>query len=160
MGSEMCIRDRTWRAGEFFARVVLLAFAGAIVGATAFYSASVFEIDLARITVADFTAKQTESLVYNYVGKLPGFVLCFSALFALTRLGRHTDPLRRTRMSVMNVILSFMVGVIGSHLLNLPLTMVGTVAVVVSVSVQLASPWLHPDQFQAIAGSPADQVEV
>ena len=150
----------TWRPGEFFARVVLLGVAGAIVGATAFYSASVFEIDLARITVADFAVKRTESWVYNYVGKLPAFVLCFSALFALTRLGRHTDPLRRTRMSVMNVILSFMVGVVGSHLLNLPLTMVGTVAVVVSVSVQLASPWLHPDQFQTIAGSPADQVEV
>ena len=149
-----------WRPGEFVARILMLAFAGAIVGAVAFYSASVFEIDLARITVADFAVKQTEAWVYNYVGKLPAFVLCFSALFALTRLGRHTDPLRRTRMSVMNVILSFMVGVVGSHLLNLPLTMVCTFAVVVSVSVQLASPWLHPDQFQAIAGSPADQVEV
>ena len=63
-------------------------------------------------------------------------------------------------MSVMNVILSFMVGVVGSHLLNLPLTMVCTFAVVVSVSVQLASPWLHPDQFQTIVGWPADQVEV
>ena len=150
----------TWRPGEFLARAVVLALVGAMVGAVAFYTASVFEIDLARITVADFAAKQTESLVYSYVGKLPAFVLCFSALFALTRLGRHTDPLRRTRMSVMNVILSFMVGVVGSHLLNLPLTVVGTFAVVVSVSVQLASPWLHPDQFQTIVGSPADQVEV
>jgi len=99
-------------------------------------------------------------LVYRYVGKLPAFVLCFSTLFSLTRLGRHTDPLRRTRLSVMNVILSFIVGIFGSHLLNLPLTVVCTFAVVVSVSVQLVSPWLHPDQFQAIVGSPADQVEV
>ena len=150
----------TWRPGEFLPRTAVLAFAGAIVGAIAFYSASVFEIDLARITVADFAVKQTESLVYNYVGKLPAFALCFSALFALTRIGRYSDPLRRTRLSVMNVILSFVVGIVGSHLLNLPLTMVCTLAVVVSVSVQLASPWLHPDQFQTIVGSPADQVEV
>ena len=149
-----------WRPREFVARTLLLALAGAIVGAVAFYSASVFEIDLARITVADFAVKQTESLVYNYVGKLPAFALCFSALFALTRIGRYSDPLRRTRLSVMNVILSFVVGIVGSHLLNLPLTMVCTLAVVVSVSVQLASPWLHPDQFQTIVGSPADQVEV
>ena len=148
----------TWKPGEFLPRSLMLAFAGAIVGATAFYSASVFEIDLARITVADFSAKQTESLVYRYVGKLPGFVLCFSALFALTLLGRYTDPLRRTRLSVMNVILSLMVGIVGSHLLNLPLTVVCMFAVVMSVSVQLASPWLHPDQIQAIGGSPADQV--
>ena len=150
----------TWRSGEFKARVLVLASAGAIVGAVAFYSASIFEIDLARITIADFSAKQTESLVYRYVGKLPAFALCFSALFALTRIGRHTDPLRRTRMSVMNVILSFMVAVVGSHLLNLPLTVVCTFAVVVSLSVQLASPWLHPDQFRSIVDSPADQVEV
>lgn len=150
----------TWRQPEFLARSAALAFAGAAVGAFAFYSASVFEIDLARITVADFAVKQTEALVCRYVGKLPAFAICFAALFALIRLGRHTDPLRRTRMSVMNVIMSFMVGIVGSHLLNLPLTVMCTFAVVVSVSVQLASPWLHPDQFEMIVGESADQVEV
>ena len=54
-----------WRPREFVARTLLLALAGAIVGAVAFYSASVFEIDLARITVADFAVKQTDCLLYT-----------------------------------------------------------------------------------------------
>ena len=149
----------TWRPAELWRRVLSLIFAGAAVGALAFYTASTFEIDLVRIAVADFSAKQTESLVYNGIPKLPAFVICFAALFFLTQLGRYTDPLRRTRMSVMNVILSCIVGIVGSQLLNLPLTAVCSFAIVISISIQLASPWLHPDQFQTIVGLPTDTVE-
>ena len=149
----------TWQPSEFWGRILTLGFTGAATGAIAFYTASTFEIDLTRITITDFAAKQTESLVYDRVAKLPAFVLCFSALFALTPIGRHTDPLRRTRMSVMNVILSFIVGIVGSHLLNLPLTVVCTFAVVVSISVQLASPWLHSSKFQSTVNPPTNQVE-
>jgi len=139
--------------------VITLAFTGAAVGALAFYTATTFEIDLARIAISDFAAKQTESLVYTGIAKLPAFVLCFATLFTLTLLGRYTDPLRRTRMSVMNIILSCIVGIIGSQLLNLPLTAVCSFAIVTSISIQLAAPWLHPDSFQAIAGSPTEKAE-
>ena len=149
----------TWKRRELWKRVLTLGFAGAAVGALAFYTASTFEIDLSRIAAADFAAKQTESLVYSGIAKLPGFVLCFAALFLLTQLGRYTDPLRRTRMSVMNVILSCIVGIVGSQLMNLPLTAVVSFAIVISISIQLASPWLHPDQFETIAGLPTKQVE-
>ena len=149
----------TWKQAEFRTRVLSLCIIGAAVGALAFYTASSFEIDLARIAVADFSAKQTESLVYTGVAKLPAFVICFAALFFLTQLGRYTDPLRRTRMSVMNVILSCIVGIVGSQLLNLPLTPVCSFAIVISISIQLASPWLHPDHFKTIVGSPADAAE-
>ena len=148
-----------WKPAELWRRALSLGVAGAAVGALAFYTASTFEIDLARISIADFSAKQTESLVYTGVAKLPAFVLCFAALFSLTQFGRYTDPLRRTRMSVMNIILSCIVGIIGSHLLNLPLTPVCSFAIVISISIQLASPWLHPDQYQAIVGVPTDMAE-
>ena len=148
-----------WKPAEFWSRLLTLTFTGAVTGAFAFYTASTFEIDLAQVTATDFAAKQTESLVYHRFAKLPAFVLCFSALLALMPLGRHTDPLRRTRMSVMNVILSFIVAIVGCHLLNLPLTVVCTLAVVMSISVQLASPWLHSGQFQSIVDSSTSQVE-
>ena len=146
----------TWKPGEFKTRAISLGLTGAAVGALAFYTASTFEIDLARIAIADFSAKQTQSLVYTGVAKLPAFVICFAILFFLTQLGRYTDPLRRTRMSVMNIILSCIVGIVGSQLLNLPLTAVCSFAIVVSTSIQLASPWLHPDQFQTVAGLPSE----
>ena len=149
----------TWKPAEGWTRALSLGFAGGVVGALAFYSANTFEIDLARIAIADFSAKQTESLVYTGLAKLPAFVLCFAALFFLTQLGRYTDPLRRTRMSVMNIILSCIVGIVGSQLLNLPLTPVCSFAIVISISIQLASPWLHPDQFQTIVGSPTETAE-
>ena len=149
----------TWKPAELRSRLLSLGIVGAAVGALAFYTASTFEIDLARIAIADFSAKQTESLVYTGVAKLPAFVLCFAALLFLTQLGRYTDPLRRTRMSVMNVILSCIVGIVGSQLLNLPLTAVCSFAIVISISIQLASPWLHPDHFQTIAGMPTDAAE-
>ena len=149
----------TWKPADFWIRALSLIFAGAAVGALAFYTASTFEIDLARITIADFSAKRTETLVYNGVAKLPAFVICFAALFYLTQFGRYTDPLRRTRLSVMNVILSCIVGIVGSHLLNLPLTAVCMFAVVISISIQLASPWLHPDHYNAIVGLPTNQAE-
>ena len=148
----------SWKPTEFWTQAVSLVVTGAAVGALAFYTASTFEIDLARVAIADFSAKQTEALVYTGVAKLPAFVLCFAALFSLTLLGRYTDPLRRTRMSVMNVILSCIVGIIGSQLLNLPLTPVCSFAIVVSISIQLASPWLHPDQFPTVIGLPNDAV--
>ena len=149
----------TWKPAEFRTRGMALIIAGAAVGAVAFYTASTFEIDLARITIADFSAKQTESLVYTGVAKLPAFVICFAALFFLTQLGRYTDPLRRTRMSVMNIILSCIVGIVGSQLLNLPLTAVCSFAIVISISIQIASPWLHPDHFQSIASPTTDAAE-
>ena len=149
----------TWKPAEGWTRGISLGFAGAAVGALAFYSANTFDIDLARVAIADFAAKQTGSLVYTGVAKLPAFVLCFAALFLLTQFGRYTDPLRRTRMSVMNIILSCIVGIVGSQLLNLPLTAVCSFAIVVSISIQLASPWLHPDQFQTIVGLPTDPAE-
>ena len=148
----------TWKPTEFWTRLFSLTFVGACLGAIAFYTASVFEINLTGIAVADFAAKQTESLVYSGIAKLPAFVLCFAALFSLTQLGRHADPLRRTRMSVMNVILCFIVGLVGSHLLSLPLTFVCIFTVVVSVSIQLASPWLHPGNLQTTA-EPVNKLE-
>lgn len=143
----------TWKPGDIWSRLGTMCGAGAAIGAIAFYTATSFQIDLARITAEDFSVKQTESLVMGGIAKLPSLVLFAAALFVFFQVGRHTDPLRRTRLSIMNVFLCFIVAAIGSHLLDLPLTVVCSFAVVVSISLQLASPWVHPERIDALSNS-------
>jgi serine/threonine protein kinase len=143
----------TWKPGDIWSRLGTMCGAGAAIGAIAFYTATSFQIDLARITAEDFAVKQTESLVVGGFAKLPSLVLFGAALFVFFQFGRHTDPLRRTRLSIMNVFLCFIVAAIGSHLLNLPLTVVCSFAVVVSISLQLASPWVHPERIDGLSNS-------
>jgi hypothetical protein len=146
----------TWKPAEIWTRMGTVGIAGAALGAIAFYTASTFQIDLARITTEDFAVKHTESLVVGGLAKLPAFVVFAVVLFVFTHLARHTDPLRRTRMSVMNVFLCFIVAAVGSHVLELPLTAVCSFAVVVSISLQLASPWIHPERFQVLSNPAAE----
>ncbi len=69
----------------------------------------------------------------------------FAALFVIIRWWRKTDPVRKTRLSILGVTYCLIWAVVLSHLLNVPLTVNCVLAIVVSVSAQLASPWLHPD---------------
>lgn len=134
------------RRGDFWLRTSIIVFAGALIGTVAFFSASSFEIDLARVTTEDFAARQTSSWALNLMPKFPAMVVVFAALFGLARFGGHTDRLRRTRLSVMNVVACLVVAAVLSHLLNVPLTVMCILATVISVTVQLASPWMHPDE--------------
>lgn len=143
----------TWSPADVWSRLGTMCGAGAPLGAIAFYTAATFQIDLARITAEDFAVKQTESLVVGGLAKLPSLVLFVAVLFVVVQVGRHTDPLRRTRLSVMNVFLCFIVAAVGSHVLELPLTVVCSMAVVVSISLQLSSPWVHPERVSVLSSS-------
>ena len=131
---------------DYWARVGVIVVTGGIIGVIAFFSASSFEIDLVRLATEDFATRKTGGWVFNLMPKLPAMMLAFAGLFSLVQLGRHTDRLRRTRLSVFNVLVALVMAAALSHLLNVPLTVLCVVAAVTTIAVQLASPWMHPDE--------------
>ncbi|MFK7767361.1 MAG: serine/threonine protein kinase [Mariniblastus sp.] len=131
-------------------RLVLVGL-GLVVGAIAFFSAGSFNLDLANLALADFQARQTENFVFHGIPILPAYLIFFAGLFGLLRWWRQSDPVRKTRLSILSVTICLIWATIFSHLLSVPLTASCILAVVISVSVQLASPWLHPTNQLEIA---------
>jgi hypothetical protein len=132
------------REGNGWLRRSLMVAIGLAIGAIAFFSAGSFNIDLTQWAVDDFQALNTDSFVFRGVPVLPAYLIFFAGLFGILRWWRQTDPVRKTRLSILNVSLCLIWATVFSHLLNVPLTGSCVLAVVISVSVQLASPWLHP----------------
>jgi serine/threonine protein kinase len=75
-----------------------------------------------------------------------GYVALFGGLFLLVRWWRQTDPLRRTRLSLWGVGASMICAAFLSMLVQFPILWGTMLAMVLSVSIQLAAPWLHPDE--------------
>lgn len=72
------------------------------------------------------------------------FIACFGTMFLLVRWWRQADPLRSTRMSLWSMIVCVLVAWLTANLWEFPPTWLMMVACAISVSVQLASRWLHP----------------
>ena len=137
---------KTWESSEgdaLLRRLTTIAI-GVGVGAIAFYSAGSFNLDLVRIAAEDFSMTNTTEYVLKSLPVLPAFLIFFGGLFGILRWWRQMDPVRRTRLSTLSVALCLVWATILSHLLNVPVTLCCIFAVVISVSIQLASPWLHP----------------
>ena len=66
---------------------------------------------------------------------------CFGMLFLVVRWWLQTDPLRRTRLSLLRLVLSIVVAGVAAWVWQFPQPWLPMVAGTMSVSVQLASPW-------------------
>ncbi len=75
---------------------------------------------------------------------LMAYVACFGTIFLLIRWWRQTDPLRSTRLSLSRLILSVLAAGAAAWAWQFPQPWLPMVAGVISVSVQLASPWMPP----------------
>jgi len=69
---------------------------------------------------------------------------CFGTLFLLMRWWRQTDPLRSSRLSLWAVVVSAAAAGLVAAVWDFPQPWLVMVAGAISVSVQLASPWVHP----------------
>ena len=143
--------------GDGWLRRLVLVGLGLVVGAIAFFSAGSFGLDLTQLALLDFKARQTEQFVFSGIPQFPAYLIFFAGMFGILRWWRQMDPVRKTRLSVLNVTLCLIWATIFSHLLNVPLTGNCILAVIVSVSVQLAAPWLHPVSRQEIADESPNQ---
>jgi hypothetical protein len=75
---------------------------------------------------------------------LMAHVACFGTLFLLVRWWRQADPLRRTRLRLWTVLWCIVLAGIVAFAWHFPQPWLPMAAGAISVSVQLASPWLDP----------------
>jgi hypothetical protein len=74
------------------------------------------------------------------------YVACFGTLFLFVGWWRQTNPLRSTRLSLWRVIASVVLAVFVAFLWQFPQPWLPMAAGTISVSVQLASPWMPPNK--------------
>lgn len=143
---------KSWehREGDAWLRRLVMVGLGLVVGAFAFYSASTFSVNLTELAIADVQLHSSADLLSLGIPVFPAYLIYFAGLFGILRWWRQADPVRKTRLSVLNVMMCLVWAIIFSHLLNVPLTANCIFAVVVSISVQLASPWIHPENREEI----------
>jgi hypothetical protein len=69
------------------------------------------------------------------------FLACFGTLFLLLRWWRQADPLRGSRLSLWSIIVSVAVAAVVASVWHFPQPWLPMVAGIISVAVQLSSPW-------------------
>jgi hypothetical protein len=77
---------------------------------------------------------------------MAAFAVGFGTLFLLVRWWRQTDPRRAARISLRSLIVSMIAAYIAAELWHFPQPWLPVTAGIISLSVQLASPWVNPKQ--------------
>ena len=153
-----CWEHRT--GGQLACRATMVVI-GVAIGALAFLAAGSCDINLAQLAADDFQTQRTQRFVFSSIPVFPAYLIFFAVVFGILPWWRQSDPIRRTRISVLNVAICLVAAAVFSHLLSVPLIGNCILAVVISVSVQLASPWYHPDNREEIcAGGPGQPTGV
>jgi serine/threonine protein kinase len=80
---------------------------------------------------------------------LPVYVIAFTALFFVIRWWLQADPLRSTRLSVFSLVVTLVFAFVISGLLHFPQPWLTIIAALVSIAVQISSPWVHPRERKA-----------
>lgn len=129
---------------------------GVVIGLLAFAISTFLQIDwqgpYEPVVEFEFGRSPFEAslLLENGSPKLLSMMIFFAGLFASRRWWKQTDPVRRTRLSIWSVGLSLVWALLLGQFLRIPLPWSVFVAVMISVSTQIAAPWLTPEQRQRI----------
>ena len=134
--------------GEPVLRRFLMMVLGMCVGAIAFGLSEALMVGLpAAAGYPDPPGYKLPPSFYDAVNGRPllmAHVACFGTLFLVMRWWRQADPLRPTRISLWTVFLSVAVAALVAHLWQFPQPKLPMVAGMISISVQLAAPWMRP----------------
>lgn len=154
LGATWCLLvcSKIWehREGDQWLRRLTLAVVGIGTGVLAFSVAGSLNVDLTRMTGTEFNPLRSTQFVIEGMPLLVAYLILFCTLFGILRWWKQSDPIRRTRLSTWAVGLCLVWAAILSHVLDLNPLWNCTLAAVISISVQLASPWLHPEDRQKI----------
>jgi hypothetical protein len=143
------ITTKLWesRGGDSMLRRFVLMVIGMGVGLAAFGLSELLMVNLPPAAgYPQAPGYQLPPNFYAVDGRplLMAYVACFGTLFLLVGWWRQTDPLRSTRLSLWRLTVSVVMAVFAALLWQFPQPWLPMVAATISVSVQLASPWLSP----------------
>jgi serine/threonine protein kinase len=139
------VPSKLWEGarGEPMLRRFVLMVLGLGLGVAAWFTAQTFLVELPhdrglRLPSSFYDARH-QPLVTAYAA-------CFAALLLLVGWWKQADPWRGSRLSLWSAVVSVAAAGIVAALLRFPQPWLMMVAGMMSVSVQLASPWLPPRQ--------------
>lgn len=144
------VPSKIWEgaAGDGMVRAFILMVIGLGVGGAAFLVARLFHVDILPDPRPGFGPRFALPTLVGPGGQpLPiAFAAAFGALFLVIRWWRQADPLRIARLSIWTVagcvVLAWMI----AESLQFPAAWLMMIACIMSVSVQLASPWAAVEQ--------------
>ena len=130
-------------------RLSLLLLGGGV-GAAGWWLHRVLLIDLPPLTETQNSGLVDSvgafELVHNSQPTLTGYVIFFSLLFGTRRWWWHTDSFRPKRLRVASLLLTLTVSGLLGLVLRFPLQPAIAWGVGIAVVVQLAAPWVAPEQ--------------
>jgi len=146
------IPSKFWEGtgGETTLRRFLMMVVGLGLGAMAYGTAAVLMTDLpvnlALHTRFPFFGHQWPSGFYATDGRpmVMAYMACFGTLFLLLRWWLQANPRRRVRLSLWSLLVSVVTAWVVAGLWSFPQPWLIMVAGTISISVQMASPWIHP----------------
>ena len=152
IGSFMLIlTSKFWesRPNEPVLRRVTFLGLGTLLGTVTFFLGNLLKINLDRPYPVDaeptIETALVSPLIIEGMPTFPAYLIYFTALMGILRWWLQVDPLRTTRLSILNASLVLVWAVVFSFLLELPVLANCITAVVISLAIQLAAPWVAPD---------------
>ena len=129
------------REGDAWLRRLTMGCIGLAVGIVAWLVLAYLNIPKEMLFSGDVTASAA-GWGARSVPAMPAYPIFFALLFLVVRWWRLGDPLRRTRLSIWSVVWCAIWGAIAAEPVGLDPVRHSILAIVVAVSVQLASPWI------------------
>jgi serine/threonine protein kinase len=130
------------RTGETLMRRFAMVVIGVLVGGFSFIMANAFEINLSDLPQFGDGQVVDSKIVIKGMPILPALLIYYAGLFGILRWWRMADPMRKTRLSIMSTSFAMVWSSLFSIMLDLPVLPNCIMAVVISISIQLAAPWL------------------
>ena len=140
------VASKFWEGtqGEPMLRRFILLVVGLGVGVLAFEVAELLMVKMAVFPPPARNYELPASFYDRGEPLLPAFLACFGTLFVVIRWWRQGDPLRATRLSLWATFVCVVLAALVAAAWQFPQPWLPMMAGVISVSVQLSSPWLHP----------------
>ena len=141
--------------GDHFRRRFVMLVAGLVIGATAFGASQVLAVNLVNQdhwTVSNEIRMQFQDTLFASDGSpmLAAYLIYFAGLFVILRWWTQVDPLRGRRLSIWSTATCLLWAWVMVHFCPFPQPWGFVVAATISVSVQLAAPWVSRKERQAI----------
>ncbi len=154
----LIVASKTWehRAGDPIVRRFVMLCVGAVVGLFAYALANFLHLDWAAQAWSgnlNLLPAGSDLVSQDGAPQLLGMLLFFSGIFVVLRWWKQADPLRRTRLSIWSVGLCLVWGILVGQIFQFPLPWSAVLAVMISISTQIASPWLTPEQRRLIVST-------